>query len=158
MINHIGTLDAGHYTSYIRFMHSHIKHNFSAIAHMSIKHDSPICLFNHRYWLINDCFSLNFRQHGSLWFHCNDHQILPASIDQVPCLSLWILERKTFFHCLANLELVAEHFFRCWTVKATYCSTTSKHLSTANRFKSKTKTKKGDLDVCQQTFNTWAWR
>jgi len=40
VINHIGTLDAGHYTSYIR-------------------------------------------QHGSLWFHCNDHQILPASIDQV---------------------------------------------------------------------------
>jgi len=40
VINHIGTLDAGHYTSYIR-------------------------------------------QHSNLWFHCNDHQILPASIQQV---------------------------------------------------------------------------
>merc|ERR1739842_152763 len=40
VINHIGTLDAGHYTSYIR-------------------------------------------QHSNLWFHCNDHQILPASINQV---------------------------------------------------------------------------
>ena len=40
MINHIGNLDAGHYTSYIR-------------------------------------------QHGNLWFHCNDHQILPASMSQV---------------------------------------------------------------------------
>ena len=25
----------------------------------------------------------NFRQHSNLWFHCNDHQILPASIKQV---------------------------------------------------------------------------
>lgn len=40
VINHIGNLDAGHYTSYIR-------------------------------------------QHADLWFHCNDHQILPASITQV---------------------------------------------------------------------------
>jgi len=40
VINHIGNLDAGHYTSYIR-------------------------------------------QHSDLWFHCNDHQILPASISQV---------------------------------------------------------------------------
>jgi len=40
VINHIGTLDAGHYTSYIR-------------------------------------------QHSNLWFHCNDHQILPASIQHV---------------------------------------------------------------------------
>jgi len=40
VINHIGSLDAGHYTSYIR-------------------------------------------QHSDLWFHCNDHQILPASIPQV---------------------------------------------------------------------------
>ncbi|XP_023347447.1 ubiquitin carboxyl-terminal hydrolase 22 [Eurytemora carolleeae] len=40
VINHIGNLDAGHYTSYIR-------------------------------------------QHGNLWFHCNDHQILPASMSQV---------------------------------------------------------------------------
>ena len=40
VINHIGTLDAGHYTSYIR-------------------------------------------QHSNLWFHCNDHQILPASINNV---------------------------------------------------------------------------
>ena len=40
VINHIGTLDAGHYTSYIR-------------------------------------------QHSNLWFHCNDHQILPASIKNV---------------------------------------------------------------------------
>lgn len=40
VINHIGNLDAGHYTSFIR-------------------------------------------QHSDLWFHCNDHQILPASIQQV---------------------------------------------------------------------------
>lgn len=40
VINHIGTLDAGHYTSFVR-------------------------------------------QHRDLWFHCNDHQILPASIQQV---------------------------------------------------------------------------
>ena len=25
----------------------------------------------------------HFRQHSNLWFHCNDHQILPASINQV---------------------------------------------------------------------------
>ena len=30
-----------------------------------------------------DQFAAIIRQHSNLWFHCNDHQILPASINNV---------------------------------------------------------------------------
>ena len=92
------------------------------------KHPSPA----------NNILRLSFRQHGGLWFHCNDHQILPASIDQVRKIISTRFFRGNSFRviglCISNL---ASHF-RCLTVRVTFYFTTNRLSSTANRQKRKT--------------------